>query len=42
MGFLVADVSGHGVPSALIASVVKVAVKTAAACANDLEAGCAV
>jgi phosphoserine phosphatase RsbU/P len=38
VGFLVADVSGHGVPAALIASMVKVAVQTVAACANDPEA----
>ena len=35
VGFLVADVCGHGVPAALIASMVKVAVQTVAACAND-------
>jgi len=34
-GFLVADVSGHGVPAALIASMVKVAVGSAAASAAD-------
>jgi sigma-B regulation protein RsbU (phosphoserine phosphatase) len=35
MGCLVADVCGHGVPAALIASMVKVAVQTVAACASD-------
>ena len=35
IGFLVADVCGHGVPAALIASMVKIAVQTVAACAND-------
>jgi phosphoserine phosphatase RsbU/P len=35
VGFLVADVCGHGVPAALIASMVKVAVQAVAACAND-------
>ena len=34
-GFLVADVSGHGVPAALIASMIKVAVRSAAAWAQD-------
>jgi sigma-B regulation protein RsbU (phosphoserine phosphatase) len=34
-GFLVAEVSGHGVPAALIASMIKVAVQSVAACAND-------
>ncbi|MGD0579602.1 MAG: PP2C family protein-serine/threonine phosphatase, partial [Bryobacteraceae bacterium] len=34
-GFLVADVCGHGVPAALIASMIKVAVQTVAACASD-------
>jgi len=34
-GFLVADVSGHGVPAALIASMIKVAVQSVAACADD-------
>jgi sigma-B regulation protein RsbU (phosphoserine phosphatase) len=33
MGFLVADVTGHGVPAALVASMVKVAVGTQ--CGND-------
>jgi len=35
VGFLVADVCGHGVPAALIASMVKVAVQTVARCASD-------
>ena len=34
-GFLVADVSGHGVPAALIASMIKVAVQSVATCASD-------
>lgn len=34
-GFLVADVSGHGVPAALIASMIKVAMQSAVTCAND-------
>jgi sigma-B regulation protein RsbU (phosphoserine phosphatase) len=34
-GFLVADVCGHGVPAALIASMIKVAVQTVVGCAND-------
>jgi phosphoserine phosphatase RsbU/P len=34
-GFLVADVSGHGVPAALIASMIKVAVQSAAPWAPD-------
>jgi len=34
-GFLVADVSGHGVPAALIASMIKVAVQSVASSAND-------
>lgn len=34
-GFLVADVSGHGVPAALIASMIKVAAKSVAAYASD-------
>jgi sigma-B regulation protein RsbU (phosphoserine phosphatase) len=34
-GFLVADVSGHGVPAALIASMIKVAVQSVAAWASD-------
>ena len=35
VGFLVADVSGHGVPAALIASMIKVAMHSADSCAND-------
>lgn len=35
VGFLVADVSGHGVPAALIASMVKVALQTVVTHAND-------
>ncbi|TAM80939.1 MAG: hypothetical protein EPN47_13725 [Acidobacteria bacterium] len=35
VGLLVADVCGHGVPAALIASMVKVAVQTVVGCAND-------
>ncbi len=35
IGFLVADVSGHGVPAALIASMIKVAVQSVVACAHD-------
>ncbi len=34
-GFLVADVSGHGVPAALIASMIKVAVQSVADVASD-------
>jgi len=34
-GFLVADVSGHGVPAALIASMIKVAMQSVLACAHD-------
>jgi sigma-B regulation protein RsbU (phosphoserine phosphatase) len=34
-GFLVADVSGHGVPAALVASMIKVAVQSVAAWADD-------
>jgi len=34
-GFLVADVSGHGVPAALIASMIKLAAKSVAAHASD-------
>ena len=34
-GFLIADVSGHGVPAALIASMIKVAAQSVAAFAND-------
>jgi sigma-B regulation protein RsbU (phosphoserine phosphatase) len=35
VGILVADVSGHGVPAALIASMIKVAVQSVVACAHD-------
>jgi sigma-B regulation protein RsbU (phosphoserine phosphatase) len=35
VGFLVADVSGHGVPAALIASMIKVAMHSADGCADD-------
>lgn len=35
VGVLVADVSGHGVPAALIASMIKVAMQSVAACATD-------
>jgi sigma-B regulation protein RsbU (phosphoserine phosphatase) len=35
VGILVADVSGHGVPAALIASMIKVAVQSVVSCAND-------
>jgi phosphoserine phosphatase RsbU/P len=34
-GFLVADVSGHGVPAALIASMIKVASQSVQSCASD-------
>lgn len=34
-GFLVADVSGHGVPAALIASMIKVAMQSVMSCAGD-------
>jgi sigma-B regulation protein RsbU (phosphoserine phosphatase) len=34
-GFLIADVSGHGVPAALIASMIKVATQTANGCASN-------
>ncbi len=34
-GFLIADVCGHGVPAALIASMLKVAVHMVSACAGD-------
>lgn len=34
-GILVADVSGHGVPAALIASMIKVAMQSVAACADN-------
>ena len=35
VGFLVADVSGHGVPAALIASMIKVATQSVNGCASD-------
>ena len=35
MGFLIADVSGHGVPAALIAAMIKVAMQSAALYADD-------
>jgi len=35
IGFLVADVTGHGVPAALIASMIKVALQSVEACAHD-------
>ena len=35
VGFLVADVTGHGVPAALIASMIKVAMQSVVACAHD-------
>jgi len=34
-GFLVADVTGHGVPAALIASMLKVAMQSVVGCADD-------
>src|SRR5271168_548911 len=34
-GFLVADVTGHGVPAALIASMIKVAIQSLVPCAHD-------
>jgi len=34
-GFFVADVAGHGVPAALIASMIKVAMQAVVTCAND-------
>jgi phosphoserine phosphatase RsbU/P len=34
-GFLIADVSGHGVPAALIASMIKVAMQSVVTCADD-------
>jgi phosphoserine phosphatase RsbU/P len=37
-GFLVADVSGHGVPAALIASMIKVAMQSVVSCADDPRA----
>jgi phosphoserine phosphatase RsbU/P len=38
VGILVADVSGHGVPAALIASMIKVAVQSVVHCAQDPRA----
>ena len=35
VGFLVADVTGHGVPAALIASMLKVAIQSVVPCAHD-------
>jgi phosphoserine phosphatase RsbU/P len=35
MGFLVADVTGHGVPAALIASMIKVAMQSVEGCTHD-------
>jgi sigma-B regulation protein RsbU (phosphoserine phosphatase) len=35
VGFLVADVSGHGVPAALIAAMIKVAMQSVVSCAPD-------
>ena len=35
VGFLVADVTGHGVPAALIASMIKAAMQSVAPCAHD-------
>jgi phosphoserine phosphatase RsbU/P len=35
IGFLVADVTGHGVPAALIASMIKVAMQSVVSCAQD-------
>jgi len=37
-GFLVADVSGHGVPAALIATMIKVAIRSVVPCAHDPQA----
>jgi len=38
VGFLVADVSGHGVPAALIASMIKIATQSVEPCAQDPQA----
>jgi sigma-B regulation protein RsbU (phosphoserine phosphatase) len=38
VGFLVADVSGHGVPAALIAAMIKVAMRSVVPCAQDPRA----
>jgi sigma-B regulation protein RsbU (phosphoserine phosphatase) len=35
VGFLIADVSGHGVPAALIAAMIKVAMQSVVSCAPD-------
>jgi sigma-B regulation protein RsbU (phosphoserine phosphatase) len=35
VGFLVADVTGHGIPAALIAAMIKVAVQSVVPCAED-------
>jgi serine phosphatase RsbU (regulator of sigma subunit) len=35
VGFLVADVSGHGIPAALIASMIKVAMQSVVPCAHE-------
>src|SRR6202044_930156 len=35
VGFLVADVTGHGVPAALIASMIKVAMQSVMTCADE-------
>jgi sigma-B regulation protein RsbU (phosphoserine phosphatase) len=35
LGILVADVSGHGIPAALISTMIKVAMQSVAACAHD-------
>jgi sigma-B regulation protein RsbU (phosphoserine phosphatase) len=35
VGFLVADVAGHGVPAALVASMIKVAMQSAMTCAHE-------
>ena len=35
LGILIADVSGHGIPAALIASMIKVAMQAVAGCAHD-------
>jgi sigma-B regulation protein RsbU (phosphoserine phosphatase) len=35
IGFLLADVTGHGVPAALIASMIKVAMQSVVSCAHD-------
>ena len=37
-GFLVADVSGHGVPAALIATMIKIAIRSIVPCAHDPQA----